>query len=99
MILEASLIIPPQAVCCSDQLHCCPHGETCNLKQATCDNTNGIQTPWLDKIPSTLDPENSRNVICPDKKSACPDETTCCKLVTGEWGCCPYEQVNIQWVE
>jgi len=28
------------AVCCSDQKHCCPQGYTCNLKNGTCDKAD-----------------------------------------------------------
>ncbi|XP_061667266.1 granulin b [Syngnathoides biaculeatus] len=27
----------PDAACCSDRLHCCPHGTECNLAAGTCD--------------------------------------------------------------
>ncbi|CDW56182.1 Granulin [Trichuris trichiura] len=26
----------PQAVCCSDKLHCCPHGTRCDVKHNRC---------------------------------------------------------------
>ena len=29
------------------------------------------------------------NVICLDGQSECADGSTCCKLSTGQWGCCP----------
>ena len=32
---------------------------------------------------------NPENVVCPDGQSQCPDGNTCCKLTTGQWGCCP----------
>lgn len=32
--------------------------------------------------------------LCPDAKSRCSDEQTCCKLKTGEWGCCPVINVS-----
>ena len=31
----------------------------------------------------------AENVVCPDGVSQCPDGATCCKLSSGEWGCCP----------
>uniref|UniRef100_A0A915CZQ7 Granulins domain-containing protein n=1 Tax=Ditylenchus dipsaci TaxID=166011 RepID=A0A915CZQ7_9BILA len=31
-------------------------------------------------------------IICPDKLSECPDETTCCQLEGGSFGCCPLEK-------
>ena len=30
-----------------------------------------------------------KDAVCPDGQSQCPDGDTCCKLSTGEWGCCP----------
>jgi len=29
------------------------------------------------------------DVICPDGRHACPTGSTCCKLPSGVWGCCP----------
>merc|ERR1712183_889602 len=28
-------------------------------------------------------------IMCPDNVSECPDSHTCCRLATGEQGCCP----------
>ena len=30
-----------------------------------------------------------QNVECPDGMSECPSGNTCCKLSSGQWGCCP----------
>ena len=30
-----------------------------------------------------------KNVVCPGGQSECPDGNTCCKLTSGEYGCCP----------
>ena len=30
-----------------------------------------------------------KNVECPDGMSECPDGNTCCKLSSGQYGCCP----------
>ena len=37
----------------------------------------------------TLSYANSKQ--CADKKSQCPDGTTCCELKSGAFGCCPYD--------
>ena len=29
------------------------------------------------------------NVVCPDGQSECPSGNTCCKLSSGQYGCCP----------
>ena len=30
-----------------------------------------------------------KSVVCPDGQSECPDGSTCCKLSSGGYGCCP----------
>ena len=30
-----------------------------------------------------------KSVVCPDGQSECPSGNTCCKLSSGEYGCCP----------
>ena len=75
----------PQAVCCSDHLHCCPNGYTCDVSAGTC--TRGAEKiSFFKKQPSL------KNVICPDGQSECPDGNTCCKLSSGQYGCCPLPQ-------
>ena len=40
-------------------------------------------------------PANQVNkVVCPDGKSECPDGNTCCKLKSGNYGCCPLPKVK-----
>ena len=39
------------------------------------------RTPAIVKAP--------RSVECPDGVSECPDGNTCCKLSSGQYGCCP----------
>ncbi|XP_071803733.1 uncharacterized protein [Asterias amurensis] len=76
----------PHAVCCSDHTHCCPNGYTCDTSQGTC--TKGDMTlPWETK--NVAQPIKVENVICPGSASQCPDGNTCCKLASGQWGCCP----------
>ncbi|MCJ8738983.1 hypothetical protein PDJAM_G00042000 [Pangasius djambal] len=88
----------PQAVCCEDFIHCCPHGKKCNLAAESCDDPSG-SVPWLKKEPSrpiggqkVLETEVS-DVPC-DGIVACADGTTCCKNEQGGWSCCPLPQVN-----
>jgi len=39
----------PNAVCCSDQAHCCPQGKRCNLSAGTCDSSLQEILPWAGK--------------------------------------------------
>ena len=78
----------PQAVCCSDGVHCCPNGYTCDVAAGTC-NKQDASIPWLEK---TAAKSVVTDVVCPGGTSECPDGTTCCKLPTGEYGCCPMPQ-------
>ncbi|XP_063045284.1 granulin a [Engraulis encrasicolus] len=92
----------PEAVCCDDHIHCCPHGSTCNLPAQTCDSAEG-SIPMLSKLP--VQGQGSRNMpILPDEfsltpptmsqcdhTSSCPHRTTCCFMEKEKtWGCCPF---------
>lgn len=81
----------PEAVCCEDHVHCCPHGTICNLKASTCDDptTNTAVMPWLPHTPILL--MVTDNGQC-DKSTSCPGKATCCRTVTGAWACCPLPQ-------
>ncbi|XP_040294575.1 progranulin isoform X2 [Bufo bufo] len=74
-----------KAVCCDDHEHCCPNGFTC--VQGDCQQ-EALSVPWSEKIPAL---KQKSNVQCDDETS-CPDKNTCCRLPSGEWGCCPHEQ-------
>ncbi|XP_069094008.1 progranulin isoform X18 [Pleurodeles waltl] len=78
----------PKAVCCSDHVHCCPNGYTCNVEQESCVQ-GGLSVPWFRKDAANVDgPPHSRLVPCDDTAS-CPDGNTCCKSESGTWACCP----------
>ncbi|XP_026064028.1 granulin a isoform X3 [Carassius auratus] len=81
----------PEAVCCDDFIHCCPHGQKCNTAAGTCEDSSGSQ-PWFQKMPvkliSSQNVAVTQNVTCDSSKS-CPDGNTCCKTKEGEWACCP----------
>ena len=74
------------AVCCSDHLHCCPNGYTCDgsICQQTKPTTSKIRSLNLRQTNSN----RVKSVTCPDG-SACPDNNTCCSLGNGSYGCCP----------
>uniref|UniRef100_A0A672YUZ8 Granulins domain-containing protein n=1 Tax=Sphaeramia orbicularis TaxID=375764 RepID=A0A672YUZ8_9TELE len=87
----------PDAMCCSDHLHCCPSNTICDLKQGVC-KSGEIELPLLMKIPAVPNDSEEVNaktwplvftVQCPDKTSFCPDQTTCCQMSNGTYGCCP----------
>ncbi|XP_077595377.1 progranulin-like isoform X2 [Stigmatopora nigra] len=88
-----------KAVCCDDKRHCCPEGSVCDLAQSKCVSPGGLWRPLSDKLPAAprrnvtplgrrLDAEPGE-LDCPDKRSTCPDETTCCQMTSGQYGCCP----------
>ena len=79
-----------QAVCCSDHEHCCPEGTTCDVSQGKCNKGDKI-TNWLMKTQAVA---LSNPVRCSDTHE-CPTGNTCCKLKSGEWGCCPKPNVSL----
>ncbi|KAM7436775.1 hypothetical protein ABFA07_013503 [Porites harrisoni] len=79
----------PEAVCCSDGVHCCPNGYTCDVAEGTCTKGDKTTIPLSTKIQALKRVIKANNVICPDGQSECPDGSTCCKLSSGQWGCCP----------
>nr|XP_055038811.1 granulin b isoform X1 [Misgurnus anguillicaudatus]XP_055038812.1 granulin b isoform X1 [Misgurnus anguillicaudatus]XP_055038813.1 granulin b isoform X1 [Misgurnus anguillicaudatus] len=73
----------PNAECCSDHLHCCYEGTLCDLEHAKCVNKTHI-LDWVEKVAT-----KQEAVVCPDQVSECPDDSTCCQMPDGTWGCCP----------
>ncbi|PAA52068.1 hypothetical protein BOX15_Mlig015434g1 [Macrostomum lignano] len=65
--------------CCVDKLTCCPFGHQCNIKDGTC---------------IVKQDKEVNAVVCPDGQSQCPDGSTCCKLQSGQYGCCPLEKAT-----
>lgn len=88
-----SLFFVLQAVCCGDGIHCCPSTHTCDPHRASC-SRGPLVTPWFTKLKAMTQPGNAMDVKC-DDKSSCASGTTCCKLQTGEWGCCPLVKVYL----
>ena len=83
-----------------DHSHCCPHGYTCDVEHSRCQQ--GISIPWFTKRPALslksklIGPSSSSVSVvqCPDEKSYCPEDTTCCELSDSTYGCCPYLQAS-----
>uniref|UniRef100_A0A8B9T7H7 Granulin precursor n=1 Tax=Anas platyrhynchos TaxID=8839 RepID=A0A8B9T7H7_ANAPL len=88
----------PQASCCEDKVHCCPHGTTCDLAHGRCISPHG-DIPLSTKFPAWKSqwraPAPLRQVTCPDGRSACPDGATCCQLPSAQYGCCPLQNVSV----
>lgn len=80
----------PDAVCCSDGKHCCPHGSTCQLAVQKCKSENGF-VDLFEKVSA----KKTTSVMCPDGKSECSDGDTCCPMDGGKYGCCPTADVRI----
>ncbi|KAF6017204.1 GRN [Bugula neritina] len=78
------------AICCSDHIHCCPEGTTCDIVHSRCVANSGLSV-----LPMMVKKQASKRIRQPVKDNAC-DAThscnvdyTCCKMESGEWGCCP----------
>uniref|UniRef100_A0A8C3CQK3 Granulin precursor n=1 Tax=Cairina moschata TaxID=8855 RepID=A0A8C3CQK3_CAIMO len=84
----------PQASCCEDKVHCCPHATTCDLAHGRCVSPHG-DIPLSTKFPAWKSQWRAlaplRQVTCPDGRSACPDGATCCQLPSAQYGCCPLQ--------
>ncbi|XP_036943926.1 granulin a [Acanthopagrus latus] len=81
----------PEAVCCEDFIHCCPHGKKCNLAAMTCDDET-CSVPLVKKIPTIPRQGAQAGDVACDSNFSCPDGTTCCKNKKGGWACCPLPQ-------
>ena len=80
----------PNAVCCSDHIHCCPDGYTCDVSAGSCSKGN-IQIAMFNKVLAMKTAVKTVNtVVCPGGQYQCPDGNTCCKLDSGQYGCCPF---------
>ncbi|XP_013865749.1 granulin a [Austrofundulus limnaeus] len=80
----------PKAVCCARGSHCCPEGYRCEESKTSCvkDET---EIPWYTKIPATTSVRADPGLVMCDAENKCPEHTSCCRLFTGEWGCCPLQ--------
>uniref|UniRef100_A0A087XWW0 Granulin n=1 Tax=Poecilia formosa TaxID=48698 RepID=A0A087XWW0_POEFO len=80
----------PKAVCCADGSHCCPENYKCNEDKTTCIRGE-VEIPWYTKLPAITRVQVDPNNVQCDDDHQCPEHTSCCKLFTGEWGCCPLQ--------
>jgi hypothetical protein len=79
-------------VLCSDGKHWCPEGTVCDISSRKCTRGTGLVLDWFEKMPTVL---RSEKVVCPDGQSECKAGQTCCKLASGNYGCCPLPKVDI----
>lgn len=91
------LSLLPQAVCCADGDHCCPTNYKCNENMTSCIKGE-VVIPWYTKLPATTSLEADPSSVQCDGLEQCPEHTTCCQLSTGEWGCCPLQNVSAMCV-
>ncbi|CAF0820953.1 unnamed protein product [Rotaria sordida] len=63
----------PNAVCCNDNLHCCPTGYRCDVEHSRCEK--GFRKSYY--------------ILCPDGEMLCSHDETCCQLQSGKYACCP----------
>ena len=93
LLFIISFCIIPQATCCSDHAHCCPHGYKCGSRTGTC--SRGLTSfSWFTKTKAEpIVQETIKDVPCPGGSSSCPDNTTCCQMKSGAWACCPMPKV------
>ena len=61
----------------------------------TCDKASH-SVSWNAVAVSGVEQVSSGDVVCPGGKDTCPDQTTCCRLKSGDYGCCPYPHVSIR---
>ena len=81
-----------QAVCCSDGKHCCPENTKCEVSTGKCMRGDVAVLDWYEKVPAVT------AVKCPDGRSECKTGQTCCKLASGNYGCCPIPKVGFKWM-
>ena len=84
------------ANCCSDHVHCCPPEFKCDLFKQECVGKRGLRIRWINTIPPHESSTSNRkglpshtDIMCPDGHSECKSGQTCCKLASGNYGCCP----------
>ena len=77
----------PNAACCSDGIHCCPSGYTCDTTRGICFKRDSVM-PMMKKLSTLRSPSGVKKVTCSDGRQ-CPDNNTCCELKSGSYGCCP----------
>ncbi|XP_068217221.1 progranulin-like isoform X2 [Palaemon carinicauda] len=98
----------PEAKCCADHVHCCPHSMDCDIAHQSCiRNGSSVQSNWYVPVDAEIvepvlpklkveDTQEGNGIRpfsdaneCPDS-TACHSRFTCCKMYSGSYGCCPF---------
>ncbi|CAD5207406.1 unnamed protein product [Bursaphelenchus okinawaensis] len=93
----------PNAVCCPDGKHCCPHKTTCDVQEQRC-LTEFDQLPWFKGFAAFREAKNSKtlkknNINCSGNEMSCQNSKTneefCCPFsdgvcCEGKSKCCPF---------
>lgn len=78
------------AVCCSDMEHCCPSGTFCDFTRGACTPMQKALVPMrgLKSSPPKHSSKKGAVLVCPDGKTECPEDSTCCPGYNKSWNCC-----------
>ena len=94
------MLVCLQANCCSDHVHCCPPEFKCDILKQECVGKRGLRIRWINTIPPHKSSTSIRkglpshmDIKCLDGHSECKSGQTCCKLASGDYGCCPIPKV------
>lgn len=89
----------PDAVCCSDHVHCCPHSTVCNVAEGRCikpEADGEMLISWYEKFQGTRvvrkkSVKNEASIMQCNGKSACSGSDQCCEMNDGQASCCPFK--------
>lgn len=84
-------------MCCTDGTHCCPKYYKCDERKTSCVRGE-VVIPWYTKLPAITNIQAHPGSEQCDSLNMCPERTTCCQLSTGNWGCCPLQNVSTRCV-
>lgn len=92
------------AVCCSDQIHCCPSKMVCDVQHGKCKKAdNSVAILWEKVRIFHIRVDNVEHEptvqlgpkVCPDHRHSCLNGQKCCPNSKGDgYGCCPDPLVN-----
>nr|XP_042903607.1 progranulin-like [Parasteatoda tepidariorum] len=77
----------PMGVCCSDLVHCCPHGYECDLDHQRCNKKNNTQQE-RPVVGAKFGLKQCGGSVW------CAQNDDCCKGENGAWQCCRHFSKN-----